>query len=293
MHHWLITGGNGFIGRTLRETLKSQPQPPLLTVPDRSCLDLSSAESIANVMAQSQPDVLIHLGGLTPPCPSQKLYEVNTTGTALILEALRQLNKPVRVVLVGSAAELGPVPDHQLPIDETYPCQPATSYGLSKYLATMAGLAMRPPLEVMVARLFNPIGPHAPNRLAFGRFARWLADPNNGNNLVVGDLDAKRDFLDVRDVTKALVALASHGQPQTLYHVGSGESLRVGDGLDELIKLSGRDINIQIDSNRIDPTAPKDSRANALRLKQHCDWSPQIPWRQSLRDLWESLAKSS
>ncbi len=86
---------------------------------------------------------------------------------------------------------------------------PRDAYGRSKYLATSAGLAERSPLEVMVARVFNPIGPGTPPTQAFGRFADRLTDPDaDPLDLVVGDLDARRDFIDVRDVARAMIALA-------------------------------------------------------------------------------------
>src|SRR3954465_8481467 len=127
--------------------------------------------------------------------------------TVHLLDALRALARPVRAVLAGSGGELGPVAADDLPVGEDYACRPAESYGLSKWLATTAGLAARPPLEVVVARIFNPIGPGMPPGLAFGRFARRLAEPGpDPLRLTVGNLDSRRDFIDVRDVARALIA---------------------------------------------------------------------------------------
>ena len=109
-----------------------------------------------------------------------------------------------------------------------------------------AGLSECVPLEVMVARVFNPIGPGTPVSQALGRFASRLAEPGpDPLELAVGDLDSRRDFIDVRDVARAMVELAQRGRPGLVYHVGTGQSHRVGDGLDRLVQLSGRSSSAQ------------------------------------------------
>jgi nucleoside-diphosphate-sugar epimerase len=145
-------------------------------------------------------------------------------------------------------------------------------------------------LDVVAARLFNPIGPGLPASQAFGHFARTLAAPGpDPVVLPVGDLEARRDLLDVRDAAGAIVALASEGRPGTLYHVGSGRSVRMGDGLELLICLSDRDVRVEVDPARISPRAPRDSRADIRRIVEHIQWRPTLSWEQSLRDLWADL----
>ena len=192
------------------------------------------------------------------------------------------------MVLAGSAAELGPVPVGDLPVGEDYPCRPGDAYGLSKWLATTAGLAARPPLEVIVARVFNPVGPGQPGSQALGRFADLLNDPGpDPLHLTVGDLDARRDFIDVRDVARAFIALALLGHPGQVYHVGTGRSHRVREGLDGLIGLSGRKVEVEVDPLRSRGRGPDDSRADPTRLMTHTGWRPEIGWEQSLADLWD------
>ena len=201
---------------------------------------------------------------------------------------LRALNRRVRVTLAGSAAELGPVPPADLPVDESYPCNPTEPYGRSKWLATVAGLAERPPLEVMVGRVFNPVGPGPPRRprpsaSSPRSSALRTADPLP---LVTGNLEARRDFIDVRDAARALVAVALRGQPGTVYHVGTGTSRPVGEGLDRLIRLSGRSVKVCVDPRRQARKGPTDSRADIRRIEAHTGWSPCISFEQSLEDLW-------
>lgn len=293
MANWLITGGSGYLGQHLTHILNSSSHQTnrRMFAPNRRDLDLSrDVASLADAIAAIEPDVAIHLAGRVPPCSAEELLRVNAAGTGCLLEALRRVGKPIRVVLAGSAAELGPVPVERLPVAEDWECRPTTAYGLSKLMATTAALAMPAPIEAITARLFNPIGPGASDRQAFGRFARLLAAaPKNAElfRLTAGDLDASRDFLDVRDAAHALIQLAERGEPGRVYHVGSGESLRVRDGLDELIRLSGRNVEVIEDRSRFDPLAPRDSRANSRLIRDRTGWTPTISWRQSLRDLWD------
>ncbi|MEJ7638070.1 MAG: GDP-mannose 4,6-dehydratase [Singulisphaera sp.] len=121
-----------------------------------------------------------------------------------------------------------------------------------------------------------------------GRFVDLLNDPGpDPLHLVVGDLDARRDFIDVRDVARALMALALLGHPGQAYHVGTGRSHRVRQGLDRLIELSGRDVEVEVDPLRPRGRGPDDSRADPTRLMTHTGWRPEIGWEQSLADLWD------
>jgi GDP-4-dehydro-6-deoxy-D-mannose reductase len=148
-------------------------------------------------------------------------------------------------------------------------------------------------MEVVAARIFNPIGPGLPASQAFGRFAALLAGPQpeaGPLRLEVGDLDTRRDFVDVRDVARAFIALAERGHAGRVYHVGTGRSERVGDGLDHLIRLGGRAVAVSVAaSSRADPAVgrgPTDSRADIGRIVAETGWRPEIGWVQSLEDLW-------
>ena len=294
---WMVTGGSGFLGSHLLARLGWQPSPGVevvavgRTIPAGwsgrfEVMDLDQPEAVARVLERMRPSVVFHLAGRTPPALDLEFEQGNTRATVGLLDALQSSSQPVRVVLVGSAAELGPVPVADLPVGESWPCRPVGAYGLSKWLASAAGLAAREPLEVVVARLFNPIGPGMPESQALGRFARALAQGEGPTTLTVGDLDARRDFIDVRDVAEALVSLATRGDSGRVFHVGTGQSRRVGDGLDRLIALSGRTVLIQGDPGFGSPTGPSDSRADITRITTEVGWSPRIGWEQSLADLW-------
>ncbi len=208
---WMVTGGSGFLGRHLLARLgEDRPTGVEVIVVGRRRptgwpseafrpVDLVDRTGLARVVSEILPSVVFHLAGRTPPAPVDDLYRHNTLATIHLLDALRSIDPPRRIVLVGSAAELGPVPARELPVGEEYLARPVDAYGLSKWLATCAGMASRLPLEVVIGRVFNPIGPGMPNSQALGRFAEALADGSGPLHLVVGDLEARRDFIDARD----------------------------------------------------------------------------------------------
>ncbi|HEV3166881.1 MAG TPA: NAD(P)-dependent oxidoreductase [Isosphaeraceae bacterium] len=296
---WLVTGGSGFLGRHLLAELAASPPPGAEVVAlGRRCppawpleafvhADLEDSASLSEALGGLQPAVVLHAAGLTPPSRPEQLYRANTLATVQLLAALKSLGRPVRVVLAGSAAELGPVAVDDLPVSESYRARPVDAYGLSKWFATAAGLRCEPPLEVMVGRVFNPIGPGMPRSQAFGRFAELLAatgpDPVC---LAVGDLDHRRDFVDIRDVARALIMLALRGHPGLVSHIGTGRSRRVGEGLERLIALSGRAVIVEASGSS---RGPQDSRADVRRLTEQTGWSPSVSWEQSLADLWDEV----
>jgi GDP-4-dehydro-6-deoxy-D-mannose reductase len=303
---WLVTGASGFVGRHVLAALQAQGEEladcdSRVVVLGRRCpsawpdsqfvmADLHDASGLLRAIQRVAPDVVVHTAGKTPPAPDDELYRANFWGTMHLLYALSALRKPVRLVLSGSAAELGSVDPAALPVAETHPCDPRDAYGRSKLLATLRSLADPSQLEVMVARVFNPIGPGLPESQAFGRFAARLSEPGpDPLELSVGDLDARRDFIDVRDVARAMIALAQHGHSRHVYHVGSGESHRIGDGLDFLIRLCRRRVNIQVDPCLQNRRGPADSRADISRIIAHIGWRPRISWEQSLVDLWNHV----
>ncbi|MFO0911087.1 MAG: NAD(P)-dependent oxidoreductase [Isosphaeraceae bacterium] len=297
---WLVTGGSGFVGRHVLQALSSGSGFGDVVAAGRRCppgwdprgyvaTDLDDPLTIARAVQAVDPDVVIHTAGRTPPASFEELDHANVRATLNLLGVLARLRRPVRVVLLGSAAELGDVEEAHLPVNEDHECRPRTAYGWSKRLSTLAGQLVPPPLEVVIARLFNPIGPGLRENQALGHFVRHLLDPASGP-LVVGDLDVRRDFIDVRDVARALVALAWSGRSGQVYHVGTGRSHRVGDGLNRLIRRSGRTVEIRVDPGRAALAGPRDSRADTTRIQSETGWSPRISWEQSLDDLWDDAA---
>lgn len=300
---WAVTGASGFLGRHVLSVLRAEEPDARIVVIGRRCptgwpvenfaaANLDDLDGLTKTVTALRPDVVLHAAGRTPPAPAQDLFQSNTRNTVHLLSALSAGGRRVRVVLAGSAAELGRAGTPGRPLDESTPCAPCDAYGLSKWYATLAGLAWEEPLQVMVARLFNLVGPGMPTTLAIGRFAAALAAPGSDPlRLSVGPLDARRDFLDVRDAARALVALAHAGRPGRLYHAGTGTSRRVGEGLEQLIALCGRSVVLEPASDVPISNGPRDSRADCRRIALETGWQPLIPWEQSLADLWDEASR--
>ena len=291
---WLLTGATGFLGRHVARALDCRGHVTGLTRsparPDDVKGDLSDPASLRDALRSARPDVVIHMAGATPPASPSDFYRANTLGTLHLLDALQALDRRVRLVLVGSAAELGPVDVESLPVGEDHPAHPVEPYGLSKWLALQAAFQPRPGVDVVAARVFNPIGPGVPESQALGRFAALLARAQGkAASITVGDLTPKRDFVDARDVARGLVDLAEFGTPGRLYHIGTGQSHSVGEGLDALIRLSGLDVEVRIDPDLARRRGVADSRADISRIVAETGWTPTIPWEQSLSDLWDEM----
>jgi GDP-4-dehydro-6-deoxy-D-mannose reductase len=251
-------------------------------------LDVEDAAACAAAVRALRPSAVIHLAGLVPPAPAWRLYRVNTAGTSNLLAALSAAGEACRVVVAGSAAELGPVPASRLPADESTPCRPADAYGLSKWAATRLTRAVTAPIEAIVVRPFNPVGPGMPAAQAFGRFARCLA-AGQVLRVPAGAIEARRDFVDVRDVAAAFVAVLRSGRPGSVYHVGTGESRRIGEGLEILGRLAGTSARVEVEPGAA-RGGPAESRAGIERIAADTGWKPVVSFEQSLADLWASLA---
>jgi GDP-4-dehydro-6-deoxy-D-mannose reductase len=303
---WLITGATGFLGRHVLDAVEAETgRDPAhrVVVLGRKCpwawpedqfvrADLTDPARLAAAVREIAPDYVLHTAGKTPPATDEELYQGNFWPTIHLLNALENLGREVRVTLAGSAAELGLVPEDRLPVDESYPCNPVTAYGRGKWMATVAGLSKRKPLDVRVARIFNPIGPGMPVSQAFGDFAQQLAGPGDDPlAMTVGNLNARRDFIDVRDVARAMLAITLRGKPATVYHVGMGQSRSVREGLEFLIHLSERNVKVSVSAAKRTRKEPADSRAEIRRIVDDTGWTPGISMEESLADLWTQVRK--
>lgn len=300
MDTWLVTGASGFLGRHVLDSLNRSRTGTERIVgltrahKDSACpgvewvsADMLDPRALSLVVAKLRPTRVIHLAGRTSNATASTHYHSNILGTIHLLRSLSGLAHPVRLVIAGSAAELGPVPSHFLPASPELPCRPAPGYGLSKWAASKLVLLAKAPIDGIVGRVFNPIGPGMPRTQAFGRFATLLAsaaaDPLT---LSVGNIDARRDFVDVRDVAAALISIARKGRRGVVYHIGSGRSRSVAEGLDLLIAKSGRDVSIRVDQGA-SANGPADSVACIASLTQDTGWRPSFAFEQSLSDLWQ------
>jgi nucleoside-diphosphate-sugar epimerase len=274
----LLTGGTGFVGRHV------------LAAAQGAGVDVVRATrtqtgDFAGAIAAAEPDVIVHCAGVTTAPDAAAMQTVNVELSAALLEAVAEQSRPPRVILIGSAAEYGHVPASALPVREDWPCRPVTDYAASKHRQTLLGLALSERgYPISIARLFNPVGADMPRHLALPAIADRLTAAGAGGVVRVGNLDVARDFIDVREAARIILALAAmETPPWPLVNVCSGRSARLGDLVGQMVALGGFDVALEPDPALIRPDEAPDLTGSADRLEQlglpprSPDWADLLP----------------
>jgi GDP-4-dehydro-6-deoxy-D-mannose reductase len=306
----LITGISGFVGSYLSEYLLAHTSWQVAgTVygPYRnirgicSQLELYPAELsrlpvVEFVLDQSRPDVIFHLAALAVTGHSWQdpaaTLQVNIGMQANILQAVVNLRLDCRILVVGSSEEYGAVAPDQLPIAEDTPFRPLNPYAVSKVAQDMLGLQyhLSHGLDTIRVRPFNHIGPRQGLGFVVPDFASQVARIEAGLQeplLRVGNLAARRDFTDVRDVVRAYHLLALQGEPGEVYNVGSGESHAAQEVLDGLLARSKLPIQVDRDPGRMRPSDIPNVVCDYSKLHACTEWEPTLPFEESLADVLE------
>jgi GDP-4-dehydro-6-deoxy-D-mannose reductase len=301
----LITGSCGFTGRHLVAHLCQHSRAPIIgtdMVAESSAplhayfrCDLTDRDAVDRLVHAARPHFVFHLAGLLGGggTSDEEIMRVNMGGFMCLVEALRchaeQTGKAIRMLTVGSAAELGFEGAARLPVVEEADCKPDSPYGRSKWEVTRLALAepLHSPLQIVVARPFNLVGPGLSTQLALGNFARQIARAVRGEEHTVrcGPLDTRRDFVDVRDAVAAYCAVMKSGRAGNLYNVCVGRSYRLGRLLDVLVTLANVKIRIVSDASRHRTGDLKDIYGDHSKITRECGWKPTIGIEHSLADL--------
>jgi len=295
----LVTGATGFVGRHLLPALREAGHEPIALggpqdAPPAVALDLQDAEAVRAAVAAAAPDGIVHLAGqaFVPQSVADPLgtLAVNATGTAHLLEAARACDKPVRVLVVSSAEVYGIQRPERMPLDETAQVRPGNAYAASKMAAETYALAWHRSygLDTLVARPFNHIGPGQDVRFVVASFARQLAEIAAGAPplMRVGNLEAQRDFLDVRDVVAAYVLLLANGRPGEVYNISSGRAVAIREVLRQLITIARVPVEIRDDPERMRASDLPILSGDATKLRVETGWEPQYSLAASLRDIY-------
>jgi GDP-4-dehydro-6-deoxy-D-mannose reductase len=316
----LVTGVAGFVGGHMAEFLRTEhagaevfgivkphgaAQAPL---PGRVAVieaDLEDAAAVEAALDLVHPDRIVHLAAQSSPQDSWNdpagTIRTNVLGLLNLLEAVRKRALSPRILVVGSAEEYGRVDARELPVGEDAPLRPATPYAVSKvsqgYLALQYALAFQ--MGIIRTRTFHHTGPGRGEAFAESSFARQIAEIEAGRRpavIAVGNLEAVRDFSDVRDVVRAYWALLDHGNAGEVYNVCSGKGIRLRDLLRELIEAAGVDVELRVDPDRLRPSDIPALVGDATRLRNATGWAPRVPLGVTLRDLlqyWRAVTPAS
>lgn len=302
-----ITGISGFAGSFLADLLLTEglevhgthispDTKNIEQIHDRVHLhrvDLLEKEKVQKCISEVQPDMVYHLAALTSPAESfsnpEAVFINNVTAQIHLLEALRLSANTPRIMIISSAEVYGIVNSSDLPISETVELRPGSPYAVSKIAQDYLGLQyfLSYGMDIIRVRPFNHIGPRQSASFVVSSFAKQIAEAEkskNGKEILVGNLDAKRDFTDVRDMVRAYSILAQKGKSGEVYNIGSGLSYKISDILGKLVSLSYEKIETKIDPSRMRPSDVPDIRSDNTKIKNETNWEPSIPLDQTLKD---------
>lgn len=254
--------------------------------------DLTSAVETRRAVEAANPDCIYHLAAQSSVADSfaDPLGTMQNNCAALVhlLEATREVTPTARVLVVSSAEVYGRSAGG--PIDETVELRPESPYAVSKAAVDLLGYLywMSYGLPIVRVRPFNHIGPGQSERFVASSFARQIAEIELGMRepfLDVGNLDAQRDFTDVRDMVRAYELALTLGEPGSVYNLGGSTPITVGAILDHLLALSRKPATIRIDPQRLRRTDAPLQVCDGRRFRARTEWAPSIPLDVTLSDL--------
>jgi GDP-4-dehydro-6-deoxy-D-mannose reductase len=313
----LITGITGFVGGHLVEALVprghglygisrrgSWPHPLAHLAGQAELLsgDLADTARVEAVLNHARPDWVMHLAGYANPARSSqepdRCWHENLAGTRSLYDAIIKSGQRPRILFVSTGLIYGEPDDPDGACDERTTLKPATPYAASKAAADILSYqyARNPGLDIVRVRLFNQIGPRQSADYAAANFARQVAAAEVGKQQPVietGDLTARRDITDVRDMVAAFPLLLEHGRSGEAYNAGRGETFRIQELLDKLIALARVKVEVR---SRSEPGRKADTsvtRADTRKLRNTTGWVPRIPLDHTLSDILDDWRKTT
>jgi GDP-4-dehydro-6-deoxy-D-mannose reductase len=290
----LVTGASGFVGNHLVAALRDDGADVFTPT-----IDLADVQTLRDALDSARPTHVFHLAAQTFVPDSvtspDATYRTNVIGTAFVAQAIREYAKMhgvmPRLLFTSSAEVYGARAPRDFPLQESLDVRPANPYAASKAAAEaiLSGEGRSLELDVVIARAFNHIGPGQSDRFVVPAFATQLARIARGAPpvLLVGNLEAARDILDVRDVARAYVALARDGERGEIYNVCSGNAIAIRDVLRELVTIAHVPVEIREDPARLRPSDVPLFVGSAQKLRERTGWTPRIALQRSLRDVYE------
>ncbi len=309
----LITGTTGFAGSHLVEYLFAHqpevevfgirrwrsPMENIAHLVDRLTLvetDLRDYHSVYRMLEEVRPEVIFHLAAqsFVPTswsAPAATL-ETNVVGQSHLFEAVRSLSLDPVIQIACSSEEYGLVHKHETPISESNPLRPLSTYAVSKIAQDYLGYQYFQSygLKVVRTRGFNHTGPRRGDVFVTSNFAKQLALIKAGISkpvIRVGNLTALRDFTDVRDMVRAYWLAATRGKPGEVYNIASGKAIVIRELLERLIELTGVEVEIREDPDRMRPSDVEILIGDSSKFHADTGWQPEIPFEQTLRDIVE------
>ena len=256
--------------------------------------DLRDATSVKTLLGRVRPDKIFHLAAQSyvPAswnAPGESLT-TNIIGQLNIFEAVRELKIEPWIQIACSSEEYGLVKEDELPIKETNPLRPLSPYAVSKvgqdYLGYQYHMSFG--LKVVRTRGFNHDGPRRGDVFVSSNFAKQLVEVEKGKRpavIHVGNLEARRDFSDVRDIVRGYWLSLERCEAGEVYNLCSGKAYSIQEVLDRLIELSGAKVKIEQDPARLRPSDVPVLIGDCTKFREVTGWKPEIPYDKTLADM--------
>ena len=304
MKRALIIGAAGFVGSYLIDHIQKHcvwsivvtkmPQETMTWQGIDICdLDILNPAAIVRLLKEKRPDYIFHLAAQSSVAVSWKnpglTVDVNIKGSLNVLDAVRKLDYKPRVLLIGSGEEYGHVRQDEVPVQEGNVLRPGNIYAATKACQNMLGsiYAQAYGMDVLMVRAFNHVGPNQSPIFVVADFCRQAAQIELGLKepvIKVGNLSARRDFSDVRDVVRAYVGLMENGKAGETYNVGSGNAVEIRGILDKILRLAKKDIRVEVEPSRMRPVDVPVIEADISKHQACTGWRTEIPLEKTIED---------
>lgn len=258
--------------------------------------DLKDFVSLKKCLENVRPNRIFHLAAqsfvpFSWKCPAET-FNINSIGQINLFEAVLLLEIDTRIQIAGSSEEYGFVRPDEVPMKETNPLRPLSPYAVSKVAQDLLGFQYFKSygLKTVRTRGFNHTGPRRGDVFICSNFAKQIASIEKGKQdpvIYVGNLDAKRDFTDVRDTVRAYWLSLEKCEFGEVYNIGSGTAYTIREVLDKLLSLTSVQVKIKVDSSRLRPSDVQILLSDSSKFRKATGWKPEIPFEQSLKDLLE------
>lgn len=297
----LITGVDGFVGKYLSQYLLEQGYDVYGTVIDDAIkvsdvktykMDLLNKEEVRETIKTINPNAIYHLAGQSSVALSWKnptlTMDVNINGTINLLDSVRENNINTKVLIIGSSDQYGIIKPEDCPIAEEHILNPVSPYAISKMAQEQIAKLYTSSynMNLIMVRAFNHIGPMQSKNFVVSDFASKIAEIEKGSEPVirVGNLEAYRDFTDVRDIVRGYVMLMEKGKNGEVYNIGSGNPIKIREILEILLSLSKIEIQVEIDPDKLRPSDVPLVQCDNSKVKSHINWKAEYDIKNTLKD---------
>lgn len=308
MKRALITGVTGFVGSHLAEYLLKEEVEVYGIARWRSKLDniehitnniqlinadIRDGHSLERVIGESKPDYIFHLASqsfvqMSWWAPADTM-ETNAIGTIHLFEAIMKSEIDPKIQVAGTSEEYGMVYPNELPIKETNPLRPLSTYGVSKVAQDKLAYQYHKSysLKIVVTRAFNHTGPRRGEVFVTSNFAKQIAEIEKGKEPViyVGNLGARRDFSDVRDVVRAYWLALEKCEFGEVYNICSEKTRTIQKVLNLLLSMTNKNVEVRQDPSRMRPSDVEILQGDCSKFRKQTGWKPTIPFERTIEDL--------